>query len=280
MSAGSDVPRKAAAFLASVLEGKGLPLPREAVVLGSGQAEAVPALKRAVELAFEEIPGWPRVGVPGHAGTVVAGDFGDRCVLVQRGRLHYYEGLEMEEVAFPVRVYAALGVRRVLLCNAAGALNPAYEEGFIMLVRDHVNLMGVNPLRGVRDADGAPAFLDLSELYDACCGDFLLGQAQARGWPLVEGVLVAVPGPSYETGAELRFLRLIGGDAVSMSLVPEALFAHYLGMRVSGLSVITNTWDLRRPQPLSHREVLQVATMAAPALRDLVEAWLEFGLSP
>ncbi|MGQ9475594.1 MAG: purine-nucleoside phosphorylase [Actinomycetota bacterium] len=279
MSAGSDVSRKTAAFLASVLEGKGLPLPQEAVVLGSGQAEAAPALERVVELPFEEIPGWPRGGVPGQAGTVAAGDFGERCVLLQKGRLHYYEGLEMEEVAFPVRVYAALGVRRVLLCNAAGALNPSYEKGFIMLVRDHVNLMGVNPLRGVRDADGAPAFLDLSQLYDACCGDFLLGQAQARGWPLVEGVLVAVPGPSYETGAELRFLRLIGGDAVSMSLVPEALYAHYLGMRVSGLSVITNTWDLRRPQPLSHREVLEVASSAVPALRGLVEAWLEFRLS-
>ncbi|MDI6874956.1 purine-nucleoside phosphorylase [Candidatus Solincola sp.] len=280
MKSGHDGSTEAAAgFLASVLEGERLPLPKKAVVLGSGQGEAVPAAARAVEVAFEEIPGWPRAGVPGHAGTVLLGEYGERGVLFQKGRLHYYEGLAMDEVAFPVRVMASLGVRRLLLCNAAGALNPAFERGFLMLVRDHVNLMGVNPLRGVRDAAGTPAFVDLSDLYDAGCGDFLLGKAQAEGWPLVEGVLVAVSGPSYETGAELRFLRLIGGDAVSMSLVPEALYARYLGMKVNGVSVITNTWDLRRPQPVSHEEVLRTASMSAPVLRSLIQSWLEYETS-
>ncbi|WP_287154594.1 purine-nucleoside phosphorylase [Candidatus Solincola tengchongensis] len=276
----SGSPGSAARFLASLLEGEGLPLPGEAVVLGSGQGEAVPGAEREVEVSFEEIPGWPRAEVPGHAGTVLVADYGRKCVLFQRGRLHYYEGLTMEEVAFPVRVLASLGVRRLLLCNAAGALNPAYEPGFLMLVRDHINLMGVNPLRGVRDADGTPAFVDLSDLYDAGCGDFLLGKAQAEGWPLVEGVLVAVSGPSYETGAELRFLRLIGGDAVSMSLVPEALYARHLGMRVNGVSVITNIWDLRRPHPVSHEEVLRTASSAVPALRDIIRSWLEYEASP
>jgi len=266
----------AARFLASILEGEGLPLPTEAVVLGSGQGESVPETGQAVELAFEEIPGWPHAAVPGHAGTVLLGRYGERSVLFQKGRLHYYEGRSMEEVVFPVRVMAAVGVRSLLLCNAAGALNPAYERGFLMLVRDHVNLMGTNPLRGARYADGSPAFVDLSDLYDGGCGDFLLRRAQAEGWPLVEGVLVAVCGPSYETGAELRFLRLIGGDAVSMSLVPEALYARYLGMRVNGLSVITNTWDLRRPQPISHEEVLRTAAAAAPVLKKLIQAWLDY----
>lgn len=275
-SRGEESVVEAARYLVSLAEGEGFPRPVEAVVLGSGQAEATPALEREVELSFEEIPGWPRAGVPGHAGTLVLGLLDGKCVLVQKGRLHYYEGLDMEEVTFPVRVHAALGVRRLLLCNAAGALNPAYETGFIMLVRDHVNLMGVNPLRGTRNVDGSPAFVDLSELYDPGCGDFLLGRAQARGWPLVEGVLVAVSGPSYETGAELRFLRLIGGDAVSMSLVPEALYARHLGMRVTGLSVITNTWDLRWPHPISHKEVLHAASEAAPVLGELVQAWLEY----
>lgn len=276
---GHGSPESAARFLASLLEEKGFPFPVEAVVLGSGQGEAVPETERAVEASFDEIPGWPRAGVPGHAGTVILADWGGKGVLFQKGRLHYYEGLTMGEVAFPVRVLASLGVRRLLLCNAAGALNPAYEPGFLMLVRDHVNLMGVNPLRGVRDTAGAPAFVDLSDLYDAGCADFLLGRAQAEGWPLVEGVLVAVSGPSYETGAELRFLRLIGGDAVSMSMVPEALYARYLGMRVNGVSVITNTWDLRRPHPISHEEVLRTASAAAPLLRELIRSWLEYEAS-
>lgn len=259
--------------LRSLLEGEGLPQPREAVVLGSGLGEAFPELERSLEIPVAEIPGWPCREVPGHPGTVVLGAAGERGLFVQRGRLHYYQGLEMEEVVWPVRVMAGLGAERVLLCNAAGALNPAFEKGFLMLVRDHINLMGVNPLRGVRDLAGNPAFLDVSDLYDGETGDYLMGLGQARGWPLVEGVLVAVSGPSYETGAELRFFRLIGGDAVSMSLVPEALMARYCGLRVTGVSVITNTWDLRRPLPVSHEGVLQAAEKAVPALRELISAW-------
>lgn len=272
---GNFVSGEAADFLSSLLEREGIPEVREAVVLGSGLGEAFPDLESRVEVLFREVPGWPREEVPGHDGVIALGGYRGRGILVQRGRPHYYQGLEMEEVTYPVRVLAELGVRRLLLCNAAGALNPAYERGFLMLVRDHINLMGVNPLRGVRDASGNPAFLDLSDLYDPQAGDSLLKKAQAAGWPLVEGVLVAVSGPSYETGAELRFLRLIGGDAVSMSLVPEALYAHYLGMRVCGVSVITNTWDLRRPHSVSHEEVIRVAREATPVLKELIAAWLD-----
>ncbi len=182
-------PEAAAGFLRSLVRDKGLSPPEVAVVLGSGQGEAVPGLEGTLEVPFGEIPGWPPSGVPGHAGTLILGERGGKGVVFQKGRPHYYEGLTMDQVCFPVRVLASLGVRRVLLCNAAGALNPAYERGFLMLVRDHVNLMGANPLRGVRDASGAPAFVDLCDLYDAACGDFLLARAQAEGWPLVEGVL-------------------------------------------------------------------------------------------
>ncbi len=256
-----------------LLEKEGLPRPREAVVLGSGLGEALPELERWLEIPVAEISGWPCRALPGHPGTVVLGTAGERGLFIQRGRLHYYQGLEMEEVVFPVRVMAGLGAKRILLCNAAGALNPAFEKGFLMLVRDHVNLMGVNPLRGVTDSSGNPAFLDVSDLYDQEIGDYLVGLGQARGWPLVEGVLVAVSGPSYETGAELRFFRLIGGDAVSMSLVPEALMARFCGLRVTGVSVITNTWDLRRPLPVSHEQVLRAAEQAVPALKELINAW-------
>lgn len=264
----------AAKHVASLIEKAGIPPLREAVVLGSGMGEAFPELEASVEMPFNEIPGWPEAGVPGHAGTVLAGAYRGRGVLVQRGRPHYYQGLEMEEVTFPVRVLAGLGVERVFLCNAAGALNPAFERGYLMLVRDHINLMGVNPLRGVRDAAGNPAFLDVSSLYDGEAGDRLMEKAPSAAWPLVEGVLVAVSGPSYETGAELRFLRLVGGDAVSMSLVPEALMARFLGMAVTGVSVITNVWDLRRPYPVTHEDVLRTADEVVPVLRDIVTAWL------
>ena len=265
-------------FLLSRLEGGGCPTPRLAVVLGSGLHGAAPGLGRACEVAWREIPGWPRGGVPGHAGVLRCGDYKGAGVLVQLGRLHYYEGLDMEAVTFPVRVLAALGIERVFMGNAAGALNPVYEHGYLMLVRDHINLMGVNPLRGIRDRDGSPAFLDVSSLSAEAAGDALMEISRASRWPMEGGVLVAVSGPSYETGAELRFLRLVGGDAVCMSLVPEALVARYLGMSVTAVSVITNIWDLRRPRATSHAEVLRGAGEASPVLKEVVSAWLDLAL--
>ncbi len=267
---------KAGGFLRSRLEEAGLAMPRRAVVMGSGLAEAAPRMENVIEVACEEIPGWPAGGVPGHAGALRFGAFGGMTVLVQMGRLHYYEGLGLEKVTFPTLVLAELGVSAVFLSNAAGALNPVYERGFLMLVRDHINLMGENPLWGVRDEAGNPAFLDVSSLYDGQAGDALMERCKASGWPMEEGVLVAVSGPSYETGAELRYLRLVGGDAVSMSLVPEALVAHYLGISVTAVSVITNVWDMRRPHAVSHEEVLDTAAEAAPLLKEVITAWLDY----
>jgi purine-nucleoside phosphorylase len=257
------------------LQKKGLPEPRLAVVLGSGLGGACPDLEGVLEVSCAEVPGWPAGGVPGHEGKLRFGSRGGVGLAVQMGRLHYYEGLEMEEVTFPVRLLAALGVRSIFMSNAAGALNPAYDRGVLMLVRDHINLMGVNPLRGVRNAEGEPAFLDLSNLYDMETGDRLMERAQLSRWPLAEGVLVAVSGPSYETGAELRFMRLVGGDAVSMSLVPETLVAHFLGMSVTAVSVITNIWDLRRPHAISHHDVLKTAGEASTVLKEVVTAWVD-----
>jgi len=249
--------------------------PELAVVLGSGLSAAAPALDECAEVAFEEVPNWPPGGVEGHEGVLRLGGWKGKTVLVQLGRLHYYQGLDMDEVTFPVRLMNVLGVRAVFMSNAAGALNPMYEKGQLMLVRDHINLMGANPLRGIKDDRGQPAFLDVSDLYDGEAGDRLMERARLSAWPMEEGAMVAVSGPSYETGAELRFMRLVGGDAVSMSLVPEALVARFLGMSVTAVSVITNVWDLRRPLPLSHQEVLRVAGGAAPLLKEVIEAWLE-----
>lgn len=253
----------------------GLPAPALGIILGSGLGDAVPELDGAIEISCREVPGWPPCGVPGHAGVLRCGIYDGKGVLVQSGRPHYYEGLEMGEVTLPVRVMAASGIEKVFMANAAGALNPVYEKGYLMLVRDHINLMGINPLYGLRGEDGSPAFLDVSTLYDERCGDELMERSKAAGWPMEGGVLVAVCGPTYETGAELRYMRLVGGDAVSMSLVPEALMAHYLGLSVTAVSVITNAWDLRRPHATSHQEVLSTAEEASPLLREVIEAWLD-----
>ena len=268
------VAEKAGEYLESRLRDAGIPSSRAAVVLGSGLGQAAPYLEKTVDVDWCDIPGWPECGVPGHAGILRFGRYGDAGLLVQAGRIHYYEGREMEEVTFPVRVMAFLGVEKVFMANAAGALNPVYDRGYLMLVRDHINLMGANPLRGLRDSGGSPAFLDVSSLYDEAAGDRLMEMSKASGWPMEGGTLVAVSGPSYETGAELRYMRLVGGDAVSMSLVPEALMAHYLGLSVTAVSVITNVWDLRRPRPTSHGEVLNTAEEAAPLLHEVVTAWL------
>jgi purine-nucleoside phosphorylase len=259
----------------SSLREAGLPAPGMGVILGSGLGDAAPALEGAVDVVCHEVPGWPPCGVPGHAGILRCGLYKGTVVLVQLGRPHYYEGLGMEEVTLPVRVMAALGIKKVFMANAAGALNPVYERGYMMLVRDHINLMGANPLRGMRDEDGNPAFLDVSSLYDVEVGDALMDRSKASGWPMEGGVLVAVSGPSYETGAELRYMRLVGGDAVSMSLVPEALMAHYLGLSLTAISVITNVWDLRMPNAVSHQEVLDTAAESTPLLKEVVSAWLD-----
>ena len=267
--------QEVAAYVISRLREAGIAAPRMAVVLGSGLGGAAPQLDRSIELEWCDVPGWPQCGVPGHAGLLRFGSRGDSEVLVQLGRIHYYEGLEMQEVTFPVRVMSVLGVEKVFMANAAGALNPVYDRGYLMLVRDHINLMGANPLRGMRDEEGNPAFLDVSSLYDEAAGDQLMERGKAAGWPLEGGVLVAVPGPTYETGAELRYMRLLGGDAVSMSLVPEALMAHYLGISVTAVSVITNVWDLRRPCPTSHQDVLSKAADTSPLLREVIETWID-----
>lgn len=267
--------RAAGGFLLSRVEDAGLSNPRMAVILGSGLGKASPDIENVLEIPFNEIPGMAKCNVPGHEGLLHFGNRGVSPVLVQLGRFHYYQGLDMGQVTLPVRLMASIGVERVFMINTAGALNPAYDRGSMMLVRDHINLMGANPLRGFCDIDGNPAFQELSSLYDLDAGDDLMQRSQLSSWPLAEGVLVTMSGPSYETAAELRFIRLVGGDAVSMSIVPEAIVARFLGMSVTALSVITNIWDLRRPHKVSHDEVLRTAEEASPVLKEIITAWLD-----
>lgn len=255
------------------LRAEGLPGPAWAVVLGSGmQAPSYldPGLG-FLEWGFEEDLHLPAPAVPGHAGSIRVGMLEGQPVLVQRGRIHYYECGDFNAVTFSLRIMRELGVEQVILTNAAGALNPVYEKGDLMLVRDHINLMGSNPLLALEPGEGE-RFLDLSDAYDEAAGDLSLAIARAQGTRMEEGVLVAVAGPCYETGAELRFLRLLGGDAVTMSTVPEAIFARWLGLRVTAVSCITNVWDMLKPHALGHADVLRAAEGAAPALERLIRS--------
>ncbi len=267
---------EAASFIAEKLVENHRPLAEWAIILGSGLQDPLylDVGSEGEEIEFRKVPHMPFPSVQGHRGTFQYGKIGHAEVMVQRGRVHYYENGSLEQVTFSLRVLRKLGVDKAVMANAAGALNPTYEKGYLMLVRDHINLLGDNPLIGGR-ADPQNRFVELSSAYDEEMGDLALSLAQMLGAKMVEGVLVCVSGPSYETGAELRFLRVIGGDAVTMSVVPEVIFARYLGMRVMAVSCITNVWDLRRPYPISHEEVLQTAQSQAPVLERIVRQVIE-----
>jgi purine-nucleoside phosphorylase len=213
--------------------------PALAMVLGSGFQHTLSEFDPALELAYGQLPGFPTVGVTGHAGKLVFGHFDHIPVVVLKGRAHYYEGHDMGRVTFPVRVLAEFGVRTLLLTNAAGAVNRLFRAGDLMLLEDHINLMGANPLRGPGPT-GLPGFVDLSRVYDR--GLMQLAQKAAKASKLRwhSGVYLAVSGPAYETPAEIRMFRRLGADAVGMSTVPEAIVARQCGLAVAAVSCITN----------------------------------------
>jgi purine-nucleoside phosphorylase len=213
--------------------------PALAMVLGSGFQHALAGFEVAREIAYAQIPGFPTVGVTGHAGKMVIGCFNKIPVLVLKGRAHYYEGHEMERLTFPIRVLAELGVRTILLTNAAGAVNTRYRSGDFMALTDHINLMGVNPLRGLV-YPGLPQFVDLTRVYDRKLIDLARRSARVGRLRLHKGTYMAVSGPSYETPAEIRAFRQLGADAIGMSTVPEAIVARQCGLSVAAISCITN----------------------------------------
>ena len=230
---------------------------RTAVVLGSGLGAFADELEDAVSIPFEEIPGFAQTTVEGHAGRLVGGKIGGVPILVMQGRFHFYEGYSFEEATFPVRTLGVLGVRSLILTNAAGGINPALTQGALMVIGDHLNLMGANPLRGPNDDRFGPRFPDMSEVYDREHQELVVEEARGMGLQLKRGVYAALPGPSYETPAEIRMLRTLGADAVGMSTVPEAIIARHMGMRVLGISCITNMAAGILDQPINHAEVLE-----------------------
>jgi purine-nucleoside phosphorylase len=266
VSGGIDVGR-AAAFVESRLPF----VPRLAVVLGSGLDHLVDEVEDPATVSFTEVPGFPPVTVPGHAGTFVAGRLDGAEVLFQRGRYHVYEGHALDVVCAPVRIAATLGVESLVLTNAAGGVRPSLGPGDLVLLHDHLNLMARSPLVG-RPEEGETRFPDMSEPYDAALQRIALAAAEELGIDLERGVYAAVLGPAYETAAEVRMLGRLGADVVGMSTVPEVLVARARGLRVLALSVVTNQATGLGAGPLSHEEVVAVGRKAGGELARLLRA--------
>jgi purine-nucleoside phosphorylase len=235
--------------------------PRLALVLGSGFGGVAAALRPEKAVAYSELPGFPPTAVGGHAGKLCIGELGGTTVLALNGRAHFYEGHAMEAVTFPVRTLAAFGITDLLLTNAAGGINPRFRPGDFMVLTDHLNLMGTNPLRGPA-ITGLPRFVDLTQTYDPALRALLHRAAKATKLRLREGVYAAVCGPTYETPAEVRAFARWGADAVGMSTVPEAMVARQCGLRVAAVSCITNLAAGLGGGTLSHAEVLEVGKRA------------------
>ena len=244
--------------------------PRLAIVLGSGFGPALDLVDVAKEIPYAKLAGFPQTTVQGHAGKLVLGKLGGADVAMLCGRAHYYEGHSMAEVTFAVRVLAEFGVKDLLLTNAAGGISKKFQPGDFMRLTDHINFMGVNPLRGPCPA-GLKRFLDLTQVYDPTLGGLLDRAAKTQRVPWHRGVYLALSGPTYETPAEIRAFAKLGADAVGMSTVPEAIVARHLGLRVAAVSCISNQAAGISPHPLSHEEVLATANEASRHTGALLE---------
>ncbi len=261
---------------------------RTAIVLGSGLGAFADELANAVKIPYEEIPGFARSTVEGHAGQLVLGEIDGVAVAVQQGRFHYYEGYDMEQVMLPVRTFGVMGVKNLILTNAAGSLNSDMTPGSLMLISDHLNCMGVNPLRGANDKRFGPRFPDMSDVYDRELQKIAEAEAHAitreRHEKSVDenpvdflnrGIYCGLSGPTYETPAEVRMLRLLGADAVGMSTVPEAIAARHIGLRILGISCITNLAAGMSDERINHEEVMETGAKVAEIFKELLRRILK-----
>ncbi len=244
--------------------------PEVAVLTGTGLGDVSGPLDIHQRIDYAEIPHFPLATVQSHHGRLIAGRLSGREVCVLQGRFHLYEGYSPAEVTFPIRVLQALGATRLVLTNASGGLNPAFSAGRIMIIDDHINLTGRNPLIGANDDQWGPRFPDMTRVYSPGLRELAAAEAQRSGVEICRGVYAGLQGPSLETPAEMRFLRTIGADAVGFSTVMEAIAAVHGGMQVLGLSVITNLNIPDRPQPASVEAIIAVAQQAAPRLGSLI----------
>lgn len=248
--------------------------PELAIVLGSGLGGLADRIDNPVYIPYSEVPGLPVSTAPGHAGRFVAGRLAGRAVLCMQGRFHFYEGHDMQAIARPVRVIKTLGCQALVLTNAAGGVNYDFQVGDFMLITDHINFMGANPLRGENDEAIGPRFCDMSHVYTPELQQVARDVAAAQGLPLREGVYLGYMGPSYETPAEIRAFRTLGADAVGMSTVPEAIAASHCGLPVLAMSLITNLAAGMSKGKLSGEEVIEIANRRGPVFEQLVCAIL------
>lgn len=251
--------------------------PTVGLILGSGLGGLADEINDPDIIAVEQIPHWPASTAPGHSGQIVIGEFEGKTVIALKGRVHFYEGYSIQQVALPARVMIALGMETLIVTNAAGGMNPTYRPGDLMLIKNHINMPGMagnNPLRGPNDDAAGPRFPDMTVPYDAELRQTAHKVARKNGFSLHEGVYAFVAGPSFETPAELRFLQMVGGDAVGMSTVPSVIVARHAGVRVLGISTITNM-AVPDPDPGTHHkheDVLETGRSAIPKLASLVHS--------
>ncbi len=246
------------------------PKPEVGIILGTGLGGLAKEIETEMEISYEKIPHFPVSTVEGHAGKLLFGKLGGKNVVAMQGRFHYYEGYTMQQIVFPVRVMKYLGVEHLLISNASGGMNPLFRKGDLMIITDHINLQGDNPLIGPNDEEMGPRFPDMSEPYNQQLIDMAQEIALDEKIHVHKGVYVAVPGPNLETKAEYRFLRAIGADNVGMSTVPEVLTAVHMGMKVFAMSVITDECFPDSLTEASHQEIIKAAAKAEPGLTKIM----------
>jgi purine-nucleoside phosphorylase len=248
--------------------------PKVGIILGSGLGDFADALSDATVIPYSELPSFPLSGVPGHAGRLVLGKLNGESIVAMQGRVHFYEGYSPQDVAFPARVLCALGIKALVVTNAAGGINTGFQVGDLMAITDHLNLSGYNPLVGPNDTKLGPRFPDMSHAYDPALLTLLEKAAAETKVALRKGIYCCLSGPSYETPAEIRMLRTLGADAVGMSTVPEVIAAAHMGVKVAGISCITNLAAGLSKQPLSHDEVAETANRVRDVFTRLLERFL------
>ena len=249
--------------------------PKIAIILGTGLGQVTTLMKISKEIDYKDIPNFPVSTVEGHSGKLIFGELGGKYVMAMSGRFHYYEGYDMKQVTFPVRVMKELGVETLIVSNAAGGMNKEFKVGDVMVITDHINLFPENPLRGKNDNNLGPRFPAMTEAYSEKYIDLADIVAQEKGLRLMHGVYVGTTGPTFETRAEYEYFRIIGGDAVGMSTVPEVIVANHAGMKVFGISVITDLGGKDIKEVPSHEEVQMAAITAQPVTTALLTGFLE-----
>lgn len=264
---------KTVEYLRNITEG----MPEIAIILGSGLGRLADFIEGRQEISYEEIPNFPATTVPGHEGKLIFGRLGGRYVVAMKGRFHYYEGHDMGVVVYPIRVFGMMGIKNLMVTNAAGGVNTDFKPGDLMLIKDHIGFFAENPLRGVNLDDLGPRFPDMSAAYDRSLQKLAMVCAERVGIDLKNGVYSYCKGPSFESPAEIKALRILGADAVGMSTVPEVIVARHMGIRVLGISCITNMAAGILDQPLTHEEVMEtgksVEKKFSSLVREIVGSW-------